>query len=73
MEQPQNGFSQKLCSAFQTKPGSGKVIEDKLGFEMDYMVEASGLRAETKGKWNVGGRTLPVIACYVHNLNTSVP
>ena len=38
--------------------------------EMDNMVEASGLHAETKGKWNVGGRTLPVIACYVHNLPT---
>ena len=40
------------------------------GFEMGNMVEASGLHAETKGKWNVGGRTLPVIACYVHNLPT---
>ena len=37
---------------------------------MDNMVEAG---AETKGKWNVGGRTLPVIACYVHNQRPPAP
>ena len=37
---------------------------------MDNMVEAG---AETKGKWNVGGRTLPVIACYVHNRRPPAP
>ena len=64
-----SGLKKKNMEMENTVEASG-LKKKKEKMEMGNMVEASGLHAETKGKWNVGGRTLPVIACYVHNLPT---